>query len=97
MQFWCLLVIHFNLKFFVYRHHVPTKIARPECVDNRLAAASYGSTSSELGRSTVPTPGIQPAVHNALDVSARPPRVPPVQSEQTKAAVRLLWSHTTLL
>ena len=45
MQFWCL--IHF--KFFVYRHHVPTKIARPECVDNRLAAASYGSTSSELG------------------------------------------------
>ena len=50
MQFWCLLIIHFNLKFFVYRHHVPTKIARPECVDNRLAAASYGSTSSELGR-----------------------------------------------
>ena len=46
MQFWCL--IHF--KFFVYRHHVPTKIARPECVDNRLAAASYGSTSSELAR-----------------------------------------------
>ena len=48
MQFWCLLVIHFNLKFFVYRHHVPTKIARPECVDNRLAAAADGSTSSEL-------------------------------------------------
>ena len=44
MQFWCL--IHF--KFFVYRHHVPTKIARPECVDNRLAAAADGSTSSEL-------------------------------------------------
>ena len=43
MQFWCL--IHF--KFFVYR--VPTKmIARPESVDNRLAAAADGSTSSEL-------------------------------------------------
>ena len=50
MQFWCLLVIHFNLKFFVYRHHVPTKIARPECVDNRLAAAADGSTSSGLAR-----------------------------------------------
>ena len=40
---------------------------------------------------------IQPAVHNALDVSAGPSRAPPVQSEQTKAAVCLVWSHTTLL
>ena len=40
----------FQLEVFVYRHHVPTKIAPARVRDNRLAAAADGSTSSGLAR-----------------------------------------------